>query len=66
MPASLTALARLLLIVAALALAGCGLKGELYLPETAAGESRADDTAGDEADGDPGSESDANGDAEDD
>jgi predicted small lipoprotein YifL len=66
MPASLTALARLLLIVSALALAGCGLKGELYLPETAAGESRAEQSGGEDADRDSENESDAKGDGEDD
>lgn len=33
MRASLTALAGMLLIFATLALGGCGLKGDLYLPE---------------------------------
>jgi len=34
MRASLTALAVALLSVAAIAVTGCGLKGDLYLPET--------------------------------
>lgn len=66
MPTSLTALPRLLLIVAALALAGCGLKGELYLPETPAGESRADRSGGNDAENEPDNAPDAKGDGKDD
>jgi predicted small lipoprotein YifL len=33
MPASLTALARCLLVAMVLGVSGCGLKGDLYLPE---------------------------------
>lgn len=33
MRASLTVLAAVLLVVAALVVSGCGLKGDLYLPE---------------------------------
>jgi predicted small lipoprotein YifL len=44
MRVSLTALASVLLLVASLALGGCGLKGDLYLPEdepaAASGEDR--------------------------
>lgn len=34
MRVSLTALAAVLLLLASLALGGCGLKGDLYLPES--------------------------------
>ncbi|NBB92378.1 MAG: hypothetical protein GVY32_04320 [Gammaproteobacteria bacterium] len=49
MRASLPALAAALLFVGALTLAGCGLKGDLYLPESPPAE---DDSAGEETESD--------------
>lgn len=49
MRASLTALACCLLAVVLFGASGCGLKGDLYLPET---EPPADETADEEREGD--------------
>lgn len=46
MRASLPALAAALLLIGTMSLIGCGLKGDLYLPEAAPAE---EDSAGDEA-----------------
>lgn len=53
MRSSLTALAAVLLTVAALTISGCGLKGDLYLPgdESASPAPKSDEDTPDEASG---------------
>lgn len=55
MRASLTALAVALLLIAILAGSGCGLKGDLYLPEDETPAANADAEEADEQSDQPGS-----------